>query len=116
MRYPDHLRITREGTRGGTTVPLTGVYTRTPGGDVLLYDGPADIQPGSRSYRRGPAGEPVGDPPDVAFLPWHRAAVLADVAIDDKVEATFGYLGVERSGAVEMVRPLDETLLVRWAV
>ncbi len=66
MKYPHHLRVTRQGS-GGTQNPDTGEWT--PPVEAVLYDGPADYQDKSVVVERDADGTPTRSADGTAYVP-----------------------------------------------
>lgn len=113
MRYDHRLRITRASiTTPGTYDPETGAYTGGTSGDTVVLDCPADVQDAGESIPRGASGMPALQADATAFIPpSHRAELLAVVPQD---VVTVYYPNTDRTaeGNVQMVRELDDVLLL----
>jgi hypothetical protein len=110
MRYPDRLTLTRKAGPDGSTNQSSGVFTPPP--VTLVYEGPADVQD-LLGKPRGSVGEPLGLPPGIAYLPRWRARALGAMRLNDDVVAQMAN-GFQRVGVVDSIRPIDDSLVVRW--
>lgn len=108
MSYNQRIRVTR--TTEGTHDPVTRVFT--PGTELVLYDGGADVQDRPRTLRRGPSGEPLETSDADVFL--EDETQLAAIAIDDVVHITWED-GTTDDAIVRETSRLDGRLMLGWA-
>lgn len=112
LGYDYRLRITRKSDAPAVQDPETGVWTEVA--DVVVYDGPADVQDRGESLPRRATGQPVKVADATLFLPEHLEHKVLEIAVEDK--ATVYYPNSDRfaEGEVKATNELDGTLLVTY--
>jgi hypothetical protein len=111
--YPHTLRITRGSTDPGAGgQDVDGVWTPDPGQpqEVVLYDGPADVQDGGDTVERDNAGSPTAISNAVAFLA--DESQLSLILPNDAAKVTWADGSVTQA-AVNKVRKLDGTIFLK---
>ena len=117
--YADTIRITRP-SGDGVQTPAGFV----PGVPTVVYDGKCDLQDRARTVEQQALGDPKvrrealvyfpiddgdgGNPANVLFSPDTK------VELSDLAEVTTS-LGVTRLGRISETRPMDQSVVVKWA-